>query len=143
MKTKELSKSLIFIVVTVQLLTMSAFAQDKNEGYHNGFSAGPGIVVSDKPYKGMDTETNVFPFIMYQGQNFYLRGPNFGYKIYDKDKLTIDALLSWRFDGYDADDSSDLEGMDDRDMTAELGASVSYKDGFGVTRFSFLNAYHQ
>jgi len=57
--------------------------------------------------------------------------------------LTIDALLSWRFDGYDADDSSDLEGMDDRDMTAELGASVSYKDGFGVTRFSFLNAYHQ
>jgi outer membrane protein len=87
----------------------------------------------------MGTETHVFPFVMYQGQNFYLRGPNFVYKFYDKDKLTIDALLSWRFDGYDADDSSDLDGMDDRDMTAELGASVSYKDGFGVTRFSFLN----
>lgn len=138
-KTNKFGKSLIVIIVTVELCTISALAQDENDGYKNGFSAGPGIVFSDKPYKGMGTKTNVFPFIMYQGQNFYLRGPNFGYKIYDKDKLTFDALLSWRFDGYDADDSSYLDCMDDRDMTAELGASVSYKDGFGVTSFSFLN----
>ena len=138
-KTDKLGKSLLVILVTFALFTISAIAQDENEGYHNGFSAGPGVIVSDKPYKGMGTETHVFPFVMYQGQNFYLRGPNFGYKIYDTDKLTFDALLSWRFDGYDADDSSDLDGMDDRDMTAELGASISYKDGFGVTRFSFLN----
>lgn len=138
-KTNKLIKSLIVALITIEPFAVSALAQDENGGYHNGFSAGPGVLVSDKPYKGMGTETNVFPFIMYQGQNFYLRGPNFGYKIYDKDKLAVDALISWRFDGYDEDDSSDLEGMDDRDMTAELGASISYKDGFGVTRFSFLN----
>ena len=138
-KTKELIKSLLVILVIVELFTISAAAQEENDTYQTGFYAGPGVVVSDKPHKGMGTETRVFPFVMYQGRNFYLRGPTFGYKIYDKDKLTVDALLSWRFDGYEDDDSRDLEGMDDRDMTAELGVSVSYKDGFGVTRFSFLN----
>jgi len=138
-KTNKLIKSLIVILITIELFAVAALAQDENDGHHNGLSAGPGVVVSDKPYKGMGAETNVFPFIMYQGQNFYIRGPNFGYTIYDKDKLTADALISWRFDGYDEDDSSDLKGMDDRDMTVELGASISYKDGFGITQFSFLN----
>ena len=56
-KTNKLGKSLIVIIVTVELFTISALAQDENVGYRNGFSAGPGVVVSDKPYKGMDTET--------------------------------------------------------------------------------------
>ena len=100
-KTDKLGKLLIVILVTVELFTISAIAQDENDGYRNGFSAGPGVIVSDKPYKGIGTETHVFPFVMYHGQFFYLRGPNFGYKIYDKDKFSVDALLSWRFDGYD------------------------------------------
>ena len=53
-KTNKLGKSLIVTIITIELLAMSAFAQDENVGYRNGFSAGPGVVVSDKPYKGMD-----------------------------------------------------------------------------------------
>jgi outer membrane protein len=134
-----LIKSLLVIFVTIGLLSVSARADDQDKDYQDGFSVGPGVVISDKPYKGMDTDTNVFPFIMYQGQNFYLRGPRLGYKIYEIGDLRVDALANWRFGGYEDDDSDDLEGMDNRDMTAELGVSVSYKDGFGMTRFSFLN----
>jgi len=138
-KPEKLFHLSIVTAMAIGLFAVSALAQDENDGYRAAFSAGPGVVISDKPYKGMGTETHVFPFIMYQGRSVYLRGPNLGYTLYDTDKLTVDALASWRFDGYDEDDSSDLIGMDDRDMTAELGASISYKDCFGVTRLSFLN----
>jgi outer membrane protein len=97
------------------------------------------VVVSEKPYKGIDPKTHAFPFVLYQGKNFYLRGPNIGYKIYAKNRLSVDALASWRFDGYDSDDSSALDGMDDREMTLEFGSAAQYRDGFGVTRLSFLN----
>ena len=131
--------TLIAVLIIAELFTISVFADKKAGGPPTGFSAGPGVIISDKPYKGMDTETNAFPFFMYEGEDFYLRGPSFGYKVYDKDGLSLDALLSWRFDGYDDDDSDDLDGMDARDMTAEMGAALSYKDSFGTTRLSFLN----
>ena len=54
-KTKKLGKSLIVIIVTTELFTISAVAKEENDVYQNGFSAGPGVLVSDKPYKGMGT----------------------------------------------------------------------------------------
>jgi outer membrane protein len=133
------TKNCILLLITIEVFAISCFAKDYGTHYHHGFSVGPGVVVSGKPYKGVDPETHVFPFVMYQARDFYFRGPRIGYKIYAKDRLSVDALASWRFDGYESDDSSYLDGMDDRRMTLELGTDIIYRDNFGFTSFSILN----
>lgn len=105
----------------------------------NGFSVGPGVVIADKAYKGFDTETTVFPFIMYQSNRWYFRGPMVGIKVFDDDCIRLDAIGKWRFDGYEEDDSNALTGMDDRDMTAELGAAVSVRGEPGFGRLAFFS----
>ena len=137
--TTRLIKSILAMLIATNFCSVSAFAEGDLRNNHEGVSAGPGVVVSDTPYKGTGTKTHIFPFVIYQGRHIYLRGPRLGYRLYDKNKLSIDALANWRFDSYEEDDSRDLIGMNDRDMTMELGAALSFKDGFGITRLSFLN----
>ncbi len=146
-KTKNILKMLILVFLIVEMLSLPSFGQGRpafTKGKRpsfkqSGYLAGPGMIISNKPYKGMKTETKFFPFVMYQKDNFYFRGPRIGYKFYNKENLSIDAIVNWRFGGYEKEDSPVFTGMDDRDMTAELGAVFSFRNKKNVTRFSFLN----
>ena len=53
-----LVKSLVVILVTIGSFSVSARADDQGKDYKNGFSAGPGVVVSDKPF--IDVATHNF-----------------------------------------------------------------------------------
>ncbi|MBI9018198.1 MAG: MipA/OmpV family protein [Phycisphaerae bacterium] len=129
----------ILIALIILFTCQQLPAQDNSQPSRYGFSMGPGVIISDKPYKGMDARVNAFPFISYQGPDFYLRGPGVGYKAFDNEKLSLNIIGNWRFDGYEDDDSKYLEDMDSRKMTAELGIALDYTDGFGKTKLSILN----
>ena len=137
--TMPVKLMIVILLVNCFFAVSSLAEEEENNKKQEGLSAGPGVVIFDKPYEGMGTETQVFPYISYQVQNFFVRGTSVGYRLYDNEGLAFDVLAGWRFNGYEEDDSRYLDGMDDRDKTLELGGAVTYDDGFGVTRFTFFN----
>lgn len=90
------------------------------------FSAGVGVVLSDKPYKGMDNELYVIPLIDLRIEKFYMQGPKLGYELWQDEGFTFEAIAQYRFDGYDDSDASAVSGMDDRDHTIDYGLGLKY-----------------
>jgi len=100
--------------------------------------AGIGVVITAKPYVGVDAEAYIIPFINYTQGQFFVRGPSVGYRFIQTDSFALDAIGKWRFDGYDEDDSRDLEGMSDRHMTVDGGAAVSLFGDWGTLKLTAL-----
>ena len=90
-----------------------------------GVGVGMAVSYSDEPYRGMGSDVQPFPILLYRGKRFAAFGPFLSYQLFGLDRpWAVKAVLSPSFDGYDSDDSNFLEGMDDRDMTAEGGLEV-------------------
>jgi len=96
------------------------------------------MIVQDEPLKGIDTDVFPIPFFLYQGKSFSMRGISATYDVFGQESWTIGALARFRTDGYDVDDSSDLDGMDDRDNSLDLGIELSVEDSWGNIGISFL-----
>ncbi len=68
------------------------------------WSVGLGVAASDSPYAGEGQRLRAFPFIGWEGERAYLRGLEFGLRLWQDERLQLDAALSARLDGFDADD---------------------------------------
>jgi outer membrane protein len=95
------------------------------------FFAGAGAIVTNKPYRGMDTKTRGMPFFLYKTERFSLYGPRMNYLLFAEEDWEISARTKLRFEGYDEDDSRFLQGMDDRKRTLEMGGSLSRNFHYG------------
>lgn len=94
----------------------------------NRWRLGVGAVVRSKVYKDQeDLQVTGIPFVTYFGERFFWTGPFAGYRLINREQTQINFRAAYRFDGYEADDSSALTGMEDRDGTLELGLSVARK----------------
>lgn len=91
---------------------------------NEGWSIGLGAVVQDEPYRGVDSDLVLFPFVAYEGERFFVRGPGLGVALYEDADWRIDGLALARFDGYRAGDSSALTGMATRRRSLDLGLAV-------------------
>jgi outer membrane protein len=98
----------------------------------SGLQAGAGVVVIQRPYKGIDPKVIGIPFIMYEGKDWSFRGTRFDYKLAKDGPWTVKGLLRLRMEGYDEDDSSALKGMDDRDITLDAGLCFAYSKRWGT-----------
>ena len=105
--------------------TSLASEQDSN------FMLGLGVASSKSIYKGVGTETDVLPGFAYESGDFYVLGPELGYHLINTDKLTLSAIASYRMEGYEAGDSVDLRGMDERKGAFELGMSAALDTEYG------------
>jgi outer membrane protein len=103
------------------------------------FELGFGVGYRNPIYKGIDVDYLPIPLIYYQNGGFFFRGTQIGYRFYQNKGLSFDALAEWVWRGYDADDSRDLLGMDDRDPTILGGLGASFYDGWGITRLSYAH----
>jgi len=104
----------------------------------SGLQIGGGVLVTGRPYKGIDSRVIGIPFIMYEGKDWSFKGTRFDYKLSEEDTFTVKGLLRLRTEGYDADDSSALRGMDDREVTLDAGLCFAYKRRWGTVRFESL-----
>ena len=95
------------------------------------FLLGPGVVITDKPYKGVDTSVYPIPLMKLIIGRFYISGATAGYRLLADDNWTFDAIGKWRFDGYDADDSGRLNGMHNRNQTVDVGGEFTLTGGWG------------
>ncbi len=99
---------------------------------------GAGMIVQDEPLKGIDTEVFPIPFFLYQGKAFSMRGISATYDVFGQGKWTVGALAKFRTDGYDVDDSSDLDGMSDRKNSLDVGIELSVENAWGNMGLRFL-----
>jgi len=101
-------------------------------------TAGLGILYKDKPYKDYDNDekTNLVPVILYEGENFFVRGSSLGWKFVQSKGLEFAVVGEYLADGYDSSDSDYLRGMSDRDPSFGVGAHVIWNPealGFKLT----------
>jgi outer membrane protein len=107
------------------------------DGRDTGNTLGVGVLGTTEPYKGVDNEVFAFPTITWQVGRVFVRETGLGFQIAGDEQWSLDGFAEWRFDGYDADDSDFLEGMDDRDGSLDAGvAYVRRSETFGKFAFS-------
>jgi outer membrane protein len=89
-------------------------------------TAGLGLLYKDKPYRDYDSseKTNPVPIILFEGDNFFVRGSSLGWKFVQSKGLEFAAVGEYLADGYDSSDSDYLSGMSDRDPSFGIGAHV-------------------
>lgn len=114
------------LVATLALAGVPAAAQDSKRV---GNSLGVAALWENDLYEGLDASVRAYPFATWRAGRFFLRGPGLGVELWSDDAWKLDAFAQWRFDGYDADDSDFLAGMDDRRETLDAGMAVERRLG--------------
>jgi len=108
-----------------------AYATDQYDDPKLSWGIGLGMISEDEGYTGLESDSTVVPLFIVDYGKFYLMGPKFGYQLYGNNNYTFGLIGNYRLDGYEAEDSPYLKGMDDRDGTLDIGVEYSYDTGFG------------
>ena len=101
-------------------------------------SAGAGLLITDKPHKGGDTEIRPIPLIFYRVDRLVFTGLQFSYYFIYEEDMSLSLIGAPRFEGYDDDESRTLNGMHDRDGTYELGVDLSKSFDWGTVSLTAL-----
>ena len=131
-----------------------AVAQDANNASRSDVNAtlllGPGMVVLLKPYTGMHPTVYPYPVSLFIYDRFYISIDTVGYRLLANRGASVkpgrmswyfDVIGKWRTDGYDSDDSDELEGMHDRNKTFDVGGEFGVSGDWGsVTTYLVTDA---
>jgi len=110
---------------------VEANEQQERRPEQGSLLVGAGLMIKDEPLKGIGTKVYPLPFYMYQGKAFSMRGLSASYEVLDEPMWSVRGLARFRTDGYDADDSSDLDGMSDRRNSLDVGAELWIENSWG------------
>jgi outer membrane protein len=100
-----------------------------NDLIDDGSLMGAGAMMIESPYKGVDDGVYPVPVLIFESKQFFVDKTVAGYYFNDKTSSVRWAVIgSLRMQGYEADDSSDLDGMQDRDMAFDGGLRISWKN---------------
>jgi outer membrane protein len=130
---KGTNMKIINSLITIGFLigAQQVYATDKYDEPELGWGVGLGMTIGDTGYTKFGSDSMAVPLLLINYGKFYLMGPKFGYQLYANDNYTFGLTGNFRMDGYEAEDSLFLMGMDDRDGTLDLGVEYSYDTGFG------------
>ena len=102
-----------------------------------GGSLGVIGAASESMYKETESNGNYLPNISYEGEHFFLKAPEIGYRFLPKQSpQNFSAGLSYERSNFDPDDSDNvsIQQLDDRDDS--IMAFASYKAGPLSTKFA-------
>jgi outer membrane protein len=88
---------------------------------------GGGVSVLQKGYRDIDRDVLPLPLISYESKWISASVPNLDLKLYSGDKLSLRLRARYARDGYDADDSPFLAGMDDRKSSVWVGGAMVWR----------------
>lgn len=131
---KNYTFSIFFILIGVSLgANGKEYEQPKSD-----FTIGVGMISSQKPYKDIDRENLVIPFLNYENKYIQLAGPTLNFKfpsinISETQQVELKLTGKYDFGGYDDDQIEDtpiLNGMDERKGSFWAGAKAKWKNDF-------------
>ncbi|WP_252274442.1 MipA/OmpV family protein [Pseudomonas subflava] len=128
---------LVLSLAPAALMLSSAVQADSEPGLQ---SLGLGLSYSPSPYAGADGSLSPLPLIHYEGERLFWRGLTGGVHLIERDGFGLDAIISGRFDGIDADDFGrdelaengiDRDLLEDRDDGVDLGLRATWTGAAG------------
>jgi len=96
-------------------------------GRRGRLGVGLGTIVNQSPYAGADARVIAIPMISYVGNRLFVAGPMVNVLAYGGKRTKVSATLQYRFDGFDIDESENLDGMHERGDTLMAGARVGFE----------------
>ncbi|MEM7244449.1 MAG: MipA/OmpV family protein [Acidobacteriota bacterium] len=123
MSSTRWASFLVSVSITLVAIPDRARAQPPPDGVE--LSLGVGAIVSPRPYVDLDSEVFPIPILGIRYKTFFFEGVRTGFRGRPVEHLELSAFLAARFDGFDADVGSALEGMDEPSISADLGFSVA------------------
>lgn len=113
------------LVAAVATLCLPAVqAQEAPPGWGLGLVTGFG----QKAYRDFDNKATVFPLISYESSWVSLLGPRLDFKLPPVGDLSFRVRLQYTGEGYAADDSPYLAGMDQRKAGVWLGGAAMWRN---------------
>lgn len=108
------------ILPCLLFLPLALFAQPPTTGDFS-FELGVGVIINEEAYREVDTEVRVIPIVDLTYKRFYIRGINFGYRLFQGDRNQLAVTLRPQFTDLEEDDSPYFTGMEKREIAAMLG----------------------
>lgn len=90
---------------------------------------GAGVAVVQKPYRDIDVDVLPLPLFSYENRWIRASIPKVDLKFLSNESVTLSLRAKYAGDGYDADDSPFLTGMDDRKGGVWAGGAMIWKTG--------------
>jgi MipA family protein len=123
-------------IISLTLLICSAAIAEEGKNISQAdsnsmFLLGPGVLVTVKPYKGMDSTIYPIPVVTAVSAPFYFFIDTAGCRLFSDSNMTFDLIGKLRLDGYNADRSDDFDGMHDRNMTVDVGGEFGISGDWG------------
>jgi MipA family protein len=124
------------LIISLTLLICSAAIAEEGKNISQAdsnsmFLLGPGVLVTVKPYKEMDSTIYPIPVVTAVSAPFYFFIDTAGCRLFSDSNMTFDLIGKLRLDGYDADKSNDFDGMHDRNMTIDVGGEFGISGDWG------------
>ncbi|MEN8216214.1 MAG: MipA/OmpV family protein [Pseudomonadota bacterium] len=97
---------------------------------------GLGVLFRTEPYKVVDNRTWLLPHLIMRRGNFFIDGLEIGYHAAETTQGSFDLILKPHIEGFDADDSAFLDGMEDREFSLDGGIATRWRQGTVEFKFS-------
>lgn len=108
------------------------------DGHAGEWGLGLGVAAQRPPQQGTDTQVVVLPFPSYEGERLSLDFGSVSYALSNSKRFRIAAEGQLRFDGYDPNESAALAGLEERDLTLDVGFSLTTGGEWGIASFKVL-----
>jgi outer membrane protein len=102
-------------------------------------SLGGGVIVAPRPYEGASAAVIPIPVVTVRYKRLFAEGIRGGVRFLQAGQLTGNAYLQANFEGLDSTDSPSLEGITNRQMSADAGAEIVYRARPVGFRFNVLS----
>jgi MipA family protein len=137
------------LLSSIALLAVScSAAAQTNEEEPTRWALGVGAVIGDSPYAGEGARVTPFPWVIYEGERFYFRGWEAGWRLVSTDAFELSVIASPRLDGFDikdlgrvelASNGLDYRLLDDRDDSIDAGVSASWEGSAGEVEVQLVS----
>lgn len=131
LKNLRLSWSAVALMLALAAAWQPAIAQTAGAGTADAsrWSLGIGAVTLQKAYREMDRESLVLPVISYESKWISATLPTLDVKLFTGESVSLRLRSRLSREGYEAEDSPFLEGMDERKGGLWLGGAIIWKTG--------------
>lgn len=104
-------------------------ALDRSQRSDTQFGIGYTRSVAERPFVGVNSQTTSLPYIVLNYKDVYIEGLNIGYKLWEGQDVSVDALATPRF--YEVKTSfasgGELDGIDKTNPTYLAGISTQFR----------------
>ncbi len=100
---------------------------------------GGGGFVQTEPYAGVQARVYPAPVVAYEGERLYVRSAIVGYRVIADHGVMIGPQVQPRIEGFKADDSPFLNGMQDRQWSVDGGVNIEAATPVGLLGVSIVS----